>query len=287
MTTLSITPGRENQYKRFIEQVAERALDQLGLDADGIHRLIEHGDEFQSSITEKIRELSVSNQYFDEEIGSNYGYPKEYKLKPLQTQIETLRDHFSQFSLKCKNWNDAWEGSLLPNGSEGWFAIPQWEKIAPSYERAVEMVLDAIASTRKVYNCCKEMLGSNFLRQRERTTRMLRTLNDKYVVDDILIIPAQFGKRHVGRSARRVCEIFESREFGLGAFAVGCMLLTNPDRITNYEDLFITCPGDESARGGRFDSVPVFCVSGGGIRFDTLPSKHFGNGWGAISGFLP
>ena len=60
--TTSITAGQQKQYKRFVEDAAERALKETALDKDGLQKLIENGDEFQSRIVTAIRELSVSNQ---------------------------------------------------------------------------------------------------------------------------------------------------------------------------------------------------------------------------------
>lgn len=51
MTTItSITSGQKKQYLRFVEDAAERALGEVGLDKDGIQKLIEHGDEFQACL---------------------------------------------------------------------------------------------------------------------------------------------------------------------------------------------------------------------------------------------
>jgi hypothetical protein len=54
----SITDGQKKQYLRFVEDAAERALKEVGLDKDGLQRLIEHGDEFQSHIITGIRKSS-------------------------------------------------------------------------------------------------------------------------------------------------------------------------------------------------------------------------------------
>jgi len=67
MTTKSITSGQTKQFKRFVEDAAEKALALVGLDKDGLQKLIENGDEFQACIITGIRELSVSNQFADEE----------------------------------------------------------------------------------------------------------------------------------------------------------------------------------------------------------------------------
>ncbi len=64
----SITDGQRKQYKRFVEDAADKALAEAGLDKDGIQNLIENGDEFQARIITGIKDLSVSNQFAGEEV---------------------------------------------------------------------------------------------------------------------------------------------------------------------------------------------------------------------------
>lgn len=82
----SITDGQKKQYFRFVEDAAEKALKEVGLDKDGIQKLIEKGDEFQARIVTGIRELSVSNQSADEEVESSYA-PPGYKLKDATVRL--------------------------------------------------------------------------------------------------------------------------------------------------------------------------------------------------------
>jgi hypothetical protein len=62
-----------------------------------------------------------------------------------------------------------------------------------------------------------------------------------------------------------------ANECGLGAFAIGIMLLTHPERLNHYDDLWIDCAGDEFAPGadGVFSRSPCFGFDGGGVGFDT------------------
>lgn len=59
----SITDGQKKQYRRFVEDAAERALGEVGLDKDGLQRLISRGGEFQSRIIAGVKELSVSTPF--------------------------------------------------------------------------------------------------------------------------------------------------------------------------------------------------------------------------------
>jgi len=81
MTTQSITSGQIKQYKRFVEDAADKALVEVGLDKDGLQKLIKNGDEFQTRIIAGIRELSVSNQFADEEVEPSDGYLSAMPMK--------------------------------------------------------------------------------------------------------------------------------------------------------------------------------------------------------------
>ena len=85
MTTQLITPitdGQRKQYLRFVEDATQKgaklALEQVPIDKEGFQKLIERGDEFNSAIVAlivaKTRELSVFNEFINEEVESNYGY---------------------------------------------------------------------------------------------------------------------------------------------------------------------------------------------------------------------
>ena len=134
----NITTGQKKQYFRFVEDAAERALKKTGLDKDGLQKLIENGDEFQSRIVTAVRELSVSIRYANEEKESNLGYLSGYKPKSITEQIKILNQLFPNIGFAKEKLADG----QLPLGAEGWFAIPRWKKIAPTYGEAVQKVLD-------------------------------------------------------------------------------------------------------------------------------------------------
>jgi hypothetical protein len=287
MTTKSITSGQEKQFKRFVEDAAERALKEVGLDKDGLQRLIEQGDEFQTRIITGIRELSVSNQFADEERESSYGYPKSYKPKGITEQTNILRQLFSGIGYADEKLAE----QPLPANTEGWFAIPRWQSVAETYEEAVKKVLDLIKKQRKgkFYNWREGRLGAQYLRQHERTVKKLEALADQQKGYDILVVACQFGLHHRGRSVRRAREVFTANEFGLGAFEVGCMLLTHPERLQDYDDLWIDCAGDEYApdADGDFSYAPCFDFDEGEVRFGTYWFDDASSGYGSASASLP
>jgi len=287
MTTQSITSGQTKQFKRFVEDAADKALAEVGLDKDGLQKLIENGDEFQAHIITGIRELSVSNQFADEEVKSSYGYLSGYKPKGITGQTNILRQLIPGIGFA----DEKLAQQPLPANAEGWFAIPKWQSVAKTYNEAVEKVLELIKQQRKgkFYNWREGKLGKQYLRQHERTVKKLEALADQQKGYDILVVAAQFGLRHRGRSVRRAREVFTANEFGLGAFEIGCMLLTHPERLQNYDDLWIDCAGNEYApdAGGDFSSVPCFHFIDGRVKFGARWVAYPSDYSGSASGFLP
>ena len=287
MTTQSITSGQTKQYKRFVEDAADKALAEVSLDKDRLQKLIENGDEFQARIIAGIRELSVSNQFADEEVESSYGYLSGYKPKGITEQTNILRQLFPGIGFA----NEKLAEQPLPPNAKGWFAIPKWQSVAKTYNEAVQKVLDLIKKQRKgmFYNWREGKLGEKYFRQHERTAKKLETLAEQQKDYDILVVAAQFGLRHRGRSVRRAREVFTANEFGLGAFEIGCMLLTHPERLQHYDDLWIDCAGNEYApdADGAFSYAPGFSFGGGGVGFDAGWFDDAGGACGSASGFLP
>ena len=281
----TITDGQKKQVKRFAEDAVDRAIAKGLLDKDGIQKLIENGDKFQARIITGIKELSVSNQFAHEEVESSYAYPKGYKIKGITEQTNILRQLFPGIG----SANKKIAKQPLPPNAEGWFAIPKWQTLAPTYGEAVQKVLAMIASKRKFYNYRDGQLGAEYLRQHAKTAKMFQKFGDEQKDYDILVVPAQFGLRHRGRSVRRAREVFQANEFGLGAFAVGIMLLTHPEREVQWEQLHVDCAGDEFAPGadGGFSCALIFYFCVGGVEFC---ARWFGCArgfYGSASAFLP
>lgn len=288
----SIADKHWNRVRRIAKDAVDHAIAEGILDKDGIQKLIENGDEFQARIITAIKELSVSNQpacpvggFADEEVQSSYAYPKGYKVKGITEQTNILRQLFPGVGFADEKIADR----PLPPNAEGWFAIPKWQTLAPTYGEAVEKVLAMIASKRKFYNYRDGQLGAKYLRQHAKTIKMFRKLGDEQKDYDILVVPTQFGLRHRGRSVRRAREVFTANEFGLGAFAIGIMLLTHLEREVQWEQLHIDCAGDEFAPGGdgQFDKAPFFYFfDDGRLKFGARVLDDASDYYGAGSAFL-
>ncbi|MBI2042193.1 MAG: hypothetical protein HYT21_00345 [Candidatus Nealsonbacteria bacterium] len=147
-----------------------------------------------------------------------------------------------------------------------------------------------IGKTRAFYNYRKGALGPKYLRLSERTAVALQMISEKQK-GDFLLIPAQFGLTHRGRSVRRVRVVYAPHEFGLGSFIAGCMILSHPERLVQWEQLHIDCPGDEYSpdADGEFSCAPVFLFHDGKVRFDARWVRHApaaSGASGSASGFV-
>lgn len=294
MTTESITSNQRKQVVRFMED----GLDALRLDKDGAQRIIENGGEFQVGLKELIEKYSITNQFADEEVESSYTYPREYRgPKPINDQIKAIAGIFGLDPSHALEF--AKTLPELPMGAEGWFAIPTVDAVAAKhfpevtdpadrYCRAVELVLERIGKSRKFYNYREGQITPNRLRQHVRTLNALGKLAETQK-GDILIVAVQYGMRHRGRSVRRARECFVGNEFGLGAFAVGCMALVHPERYVRWEELDTDCAGDEFApfADGDFSHAPVFDFSDGKVRFYAFWFDDAVGYFGSVSAFLP
>lgn len=222
-------------------------------------------------------------QFINEEVPSIHGYPGNYQRpKRIGVQIDALAKIFHLDPSHALDFSK--NLPRLPEGF-GWFAIPRWQNIAQTYDEAVECMLKAIASARKF---TEYTVDHNCLRQSQRTVEMFKKIGEAQH-GDILVIAGQFGLRHRGRSPRRAQVLFKPNEFGLGFFAIGCMLCTHPERLEKYEDLFLDCVGDEyncPDNGAPFNSVLCFGFRGRRVKVGIHLASDANNHFGASSGWF-
>ncbi len=245
-----------------------------------------------------ITENRSPDNYKSEEVRSSYTYPPEYiGPRPIEEQIAAIAKIFGldlSHALEfAKNLPE------LPEGAEGWFAIPSVDALAARhfpevtnpaerYCRAVQLLHQKIAASRKFYNYREGQITSTQLRVHARTAQMLESVAEVQK-GDILIVAAQLGLHHRGRSVRRAREVFAGNEFGLGSLAVGSIVLTHPKRLVRWEQLHVDCAGDEFSSGadGQFGYAPCFLFDDGEVKFDTGWIGDALEYYGSASGFLP
>lgn len=237
-----------------------------------------------------VRAHSTTNQFAGEEVWSNDAYPGEYTgAKLIGVQASILRQEFPSLG----SMNEELASSPLVALAEGRFVIPDWRKVAPTYGEAVAIVIAKLATKRLVYNYREGQLGPACLREHPRTIEMWNKVRAQQKGNDLLVIDAQFGLRHRGRSIRRAREMFASNEFGFGAFAFGCMVLAHPERFVRWHQLQAHCAGDEYdfVAAGLWGCAPVWCMGSGELDgrlcFNALGVGLPSDGFGSVSGFLP
>ncbi|TSC91868.1 MAG: Uncharacterized protein CEN92_174 [Candidatus Berkelbacteria bacterium Licking1014_96] len=298
------TEGQATQYRRMMEDISRHgtdlALEQVVADSGGWQRVLEHGDELKfavaQTIVEKTRELSLSNQYANEEVSSNYTYPPEYQLKPFEDQIKAVASIFGLDPTSTLEY----AGNLpaLPDGAEGWFAIPSVDALAmkhfpevtdpaEKYCRAVQLVHAKIAASRSFYNYRKGQITPDCLRVPARTVHAFEQIAQTQK-GEILIVAAQLGLRHRGRSVRRAREVFVANEFGLGSLFVGAIVLTHPERYVRWEQLHTDCDDEfASDADGDFSNAPYLHWFDGELEFNTYWVGNPNQYYGLVSAFLP
>ncbi|MBI2097980.1 MAG: hypothetical protein HYT46_03580 [Candidatus Vogelbacteria bacterium] len=278
----------------------EAAYNRSKLDDARAQRLNERGGELQDGIAKLIADLTTPNQYANEEVRSTYTYPKEYKgPKPIADQIKAIAKIFdldpSQALEFVKNL------PALPEGAEGWFAIPSVAALAKKhfpevtdpaekYCQAVQLVHAKVAVSRSFYNYREGQIVPAQLRVHARTAHALDLIAETQEASDILIVAAQIGIRHRGKSVRRARAVFVANEFGLGSLAVGSIVLTHPERLVRWEELDMDCAGDEfddPVSAARFGSAPFFYFDDGEVGFGACVVSVAGDGCGSASGFVP
>lgn len=294
MTPLCLSGNTTDQQNAQLQEclgAASQAVCQMvieRLDRQSAQIVLEQRDHLEAevadAVVEIIRRYTTSDKYRNEEVPSSRTYPPTYRVRPVEAQVTELRRLFPSLG-SCM---EKLARKPLLEGAEAWFAIPRWQALASTYNQAVEMVLDVLATKRKFQNRIVGRLGPTFLRQGERSKLAEKALADQQPGNDILVVAAQAGILHRGCSARRARVRMAVNEFGLGAFSLACMLLTHPERLSKEDTLMIDCGGDEYSLHGdyTFDRVPLFDYDMSGIEFSVFYQDRARNLWGTPSGFL-
>ena len=286
----------EEQHARLrvaLEQALAAAVPEIvqQLDRSGILRLLD--DEMQltremcDQIGALVRQRALRVEQFPaEEVPSEKQYGAGYRVKTIPGQVTLLREAFPE--LKEARCNELMARYDLPDGAEAWFAIPRWQALAPTYTEAVERVFAVLASRRRFENRIAGKMSHESLRESDRSAQAWTLIGNSQEGADILVVPAQAGLRHRGRSARRAAAMMDSNEFGLGAFSTAILLLLHPERVCGGETLMIDASGDEYSLLGNaeYTRVPLFDFGLSGLEFSVLYRERARPMWGTPSGFV-
>ena len=268
----------EEAYRTAIENL-DRQSAQVVLDKEKTLK-----SEVAGQVVEIIHRNTASDKFKDEEMGSNRVYPPTYRVRPVEAQVTALKGYFPSLGSCMEKLGRR----PLPEGAEAWFVIPRWQALAQTYNEAVQLVVELLASKRRFSNRIIGRLGPEYLRQSERTKLAEKILAEQQEGNDLLVVAAQAGILHRGSSARRTRIAIAGNEFCMGIFAFACMLLTHPERLSSGDTLMVDCGGDEySMRGDyTFDRVPLFDYDLSGIEFSIFYEDRARNLWGTPTGFL-
>ena len=247
--------------------------------------------------------LRLTVDYVEEQdLVSRLGYISGYKSDPnveenlidLEKELKTLRILFPE--LKKADFDRSYIEKIrlgcikLPVGVERWTLIPREKLIAPTHDEAIKRVHDLIRETRKgrFIDCCeKRKLQHDDFYLLDSTVRIFKQLGYEQKGHDILIVPAQLGLRHGGFSPRRSLAVMNALEFGADSYSSGIILLTHPDRLMNYDDLWINCPGNGFFLKNGEILFPCyrFGAFGGCIEYASYPADHASYARGASTLF--
>ena len=265
--------------------------------ADGEAQRVNDTPGLADHIAVWLEEHRTTDKFKDEEVRAAYGYPKEYKgPKPIEQQIKAIAEIFGLDPAQTLEY--AKKLPVLPEGAEGWFAIPSVDALAQKhfpevtdsvekYCRALQLVHQKIAESRSFTNWRNGQIDTAHIKVSLRTQEMMQKIAEQQK-GDILIIAAQLGKRHGGRSVRRAREVFVVNEYGLTSVAIGSIVLVHPERLVRWEELDMDCSGDEFSDDGDggFGRAPCFYF-GDGAEFGSCDVSDAYDGFGSSSGFVP
>ncbi|MCX6780608.1 MAG: hypothetical protein NT003_00595 [Candidatus Magasanikbacteria bacterium] len=282
-----MTQDQKDKIRDILVARVEK-LERLGkISNEAGHRILNKGDELADGFEELLIRLAKPQDFASEQVASTSGYLSGYKAPtPIADQVVALKRYFSKLGT-C----DEVLAVTKAEGTEGSFAIPKWQLLAPTYGEAVELVLAALRAQRgdgKFVSFRKGELGPKRLRETSKKADVFKTLAEQQKGHDILVVDAQFGIEHRGESVRRARVLFQGNEFGLGAFEIGIMLLTHPERLLDINDLRVDCSGDEYSfdADGRFDGAPHFLFNDGQLEFGADDVMGMNVDSGSASGFL-
>ena len=288
--TGNTTPKQNEQLLEFLGEAVTRAHAQAieELDQNSAQAVLDSSRKLKQEVADLLIEIihrhTTSDRFKNEQAESDRVYPATYRVRPIEAQVTELKKFFPTLG----KVNERIARRPMLEGAEAWFAIPRWQALASNYNDAVAMVMECIGSKRRFQNRVKDRMSPQYLRQSERSKLAETILADQQQGSDIHIVACQYGMLHRGCSARRTRVALAGNEYGLGAFEVGCMLLTHPERLSSEDTLMIDCGGDEYSVGGdnSFDRVPLYDYDISGLQFSIFYEDRARNLWGTPTGFL-
>lgn len=267
----------------------------MRLSDDKAQRLNESG-EFWQNLARLMKYHSA--EAIVNQVASTFNYPKKYLgPKPIEQQIKIIANIFGLNPTQALDY--AKQLPALPEGAEGWFAYPKIATVAAKYFpqlryrteqycEAVNLVNEKLALSREFDTVRLNQIIPNKLRQTELSRAYMDYFDSKQV-GQIVIIAAQHGLLHRGKSVLKAGEDFRVNEFGLGAYIVACMALVHPERYEIDGQLHAYCAGDKYASNASIIAlkVPSYCHNGTSMATITASVFHVHPQQAVVTAFVP
>jgi hypothetical protein len=233
---------------------------------------------------------SLENAFAGQEISSDVGYSCRYAgPQPLVEQIQSLASAFGLDPVLAL----AYAANLppLPDGAEAWFAVVNDDLPVDRHRSAAARVLQKLTQLG-IYGPYTES-DTVGLETVPRTNYKFGTVDDQQGWSQILIVAAQLGRRHAGRSVNRAEALLTESEYGLTVAQVGSIVLNHPGLVHGRMALDLVCLGDAcpSRVVANTPSVPNIGLSGcsdGEMMAYSIHSRDRVNATvAAVTGFVP
>ncbi len=263
----------ENKLKSIFDLFKGVLIDsciELDLNNEDFEIIKQKQDEliphFKTLLSKKLKEMVSVGSYLDEEVNSDFIQNKNFKYRSLLEQKNVLEKYFGPLG----KIDSVYPGKKYPDQSN-LYLIPNIELAGDNFEVAMDNVLRIIAkeSGRPVTNSfISRRMKINELVHSKNFLSKIDTLKKSQNGENSLVIPAQLGIRHKGRSGRRADECMTQHEFGLDPYQLGIILITHPERAIEFEDgLAAMCTGMVSKDG---ELSPYFSDLGHGVNFNLI-----------------
>ncbi len=269
-----------------------RLLEERGYGNPDFQLLVEN----PADVTALIDTIKARNPFEKEFVQQAWFYPQGWVMPGVSDQAERLTAIFP--GIKLDGVAEIAGKLAIPEGFDGIGIVPKISYLGgiysvddpygQGYGTILENVLKLIADSRKFYNYRAGQLTADYIRIHAEVKEVLMRLEAE-TAGDTLVVPISFGNLYAGFSQRNArWAALKAAQVPFGGAQVGSLLLSMPERLTAYEQLFIDCSGDEynwDADGQWAHSV-YFNFNDDKLKFDADDAGNADDYYGSVVGSL-